>query len=346
MLHELARIILPPGASLRQAVTAIDGADAKIAIVCDDAGRLLGTVTDGDVRRGLLRGLALNAAVSEVMNVHPITAPIGTPRDRAVAIMRRHTIQQLPLIDAAGRVLELVLFEKESVDDIWIVLMAGGEGRRLQPLTEDTPKPLLPVGGQPLIESLVRRFESQGFRRIFLSVNYRAEQFQRHFGDGSAFGVSIAYLHESEPRGTAGSLSALPPASAPIIVMNGDVLTSVDFRNLLAFHGDARAAATMCVREYAFQVPYGVVELDGPCLRAIIEKPKQSVFVNAGIYVLAPEALSRIPSRGRYDMTTLFEGLIAAGGRAAVFPLREYWLDVGRIDDLERARGEYAAIFG
>ena len=157
-MRELARIILPPSASLRQAVTAIDGADAKIAIICDDAGRLLGTVTDGDVRRGLLRGLALNAALSEVMNGHPITAPIGTPRDRAVAIMRRHSIQQLPLIDAAGRVLELVLFDKESVDDIWVVLMAGGEGRRLQPLTEDTPKPLLPVGGQPLIESLVRRF--------------------------------------------------------------------------------------------------------------------------------------------------------------------------------------------
>jgi dTDP-glucose pyrophosphorylase/CBS domain-containing protein len=345
-VRDLRNILLAPTATLRQAVTAIDGADAKIVIVRDECGALVGTVTDGDVRRGLLRGLALDATVAEVMNRRPITAPAGTGWERAHALMRQHAVRQLPLLDDAGQVVELMLFEKEPVDGVWIVLMAGGEGRRLQPLTDDTPKPLLPVGGKPLIESLVRRFADQGFRHIFLSVNYRAAQFHAHFGNGSAFGVRIEYLIEAEPRGTAGSLSALPGTAHPIIVMNGDVLTSVDFRHLLAFHSEQRASATMCVREYAFRVPYGVVELDGQSLRSIIEKPNQSFFVNAGIYVLSPEAIARIPPHGRYDMTTLFERLIVEMDRVAVFPLREYWVDVGRMADLERARNEYASIFG
>jgi dTDP-glucose pyrophosphorylase len=342
----LAKHVVEPDATLRDAVAAIDAGEARIGVVCDRQGVLLGTITDGDIRRALLRGAGLDAPVSQAMNPRPITAPVGTRRDRALALMRKHAVLQLPLVDEAGRACELVLFDEQPLDDILIVLMAGGEGRRLQPLTADTPKPLLPVGGQPVIETLVRRFEEQGFRRIFLSVNYRAEQFEGHFGDGSAFGVSVSYLHEDEPRGTAGSLSALPPVAGPIIVMNADVLTSVDFRHLLAFHGEQRASATMCVREYVLQVPYGVVEIDGQSLRSIAEKPKQSLFVNAGIYVLSPQAVARIPAKGRYDMTTLFEELIADGSRAAVFPLREYWLDIGRMADLERARAEYAAIFG
>jgi len=340
------RHVISPGATLRDAVAAIDAGEARIGIVCDSQGILIGTVTDGDIRRALLRGANLDAHVSQAMNPKPITAPVGIRRHRAYALMRKHAILQLPIVDKAGRVCELVLFDQAPVDSIWVVLMAGGQGRRLQPLTDDTPKPLLPVGGQPLVESLVRRFEDQGFRRIFLSVNYRAEQFQAHFGDGSAFGVAVDYLFEAEPRGTAGSLSALPPTSQPIIVMNADVLTSIDFRHLLAFHAEQQASATMCVREYVFQVPYGVVELDGQSLRSITEKPKQSFFVNAGIYVLSPEALAHIPQQGRYDMTTLFARLISEKDRVAVFPLREYWLDVGRMADLERARDEYATIFG
>jgi dTDP-glucose pyrophosphorylase len=345
-VRDVRKYVLLPNATVRDAVVAIEAGEAKIGIVCDDQGILIGTITDGDIRRALLRGAGLDSAISEAMNSRPITAPVGTSRDRAYALMHKHVILQLPLLDKEGRVAELVLFKQDPVENVWVVLMAGGEGRRLQPLTADTPKPLLPVGGQPLIESLVRRFADQGFRRVFLSVNYRAEQFEAHFGDGSAFGVSVDYLHEAEPRGTAGALSALPPVPAPVIIMNGDVLTSVDFRHLLAFHAEQQATATMCVRQYVFQVPYGVVELDGQKLRAIVEKPKQSFFVNAGIYVLSPEAIARIPASGRFDMTTLFEKLIADGGRTAVFPLREYWLDIGRIADLEQARDEYASIFG
>ena len=345
-MRNLQQHQLAPQATLRDAVAAIDAGEARIGLVCNAEGALVGTITDGDIRRALLRGAGLDAPVAAAMNPKPITAPRDTRRDRALALMRKHAILQLPLVDNAGQVCELVLFEPEPVDGVWVVLMAGGEGRRLQPLTENTPKPLLPVGGQPLIETLVRRFAEQGFRRLFLSVNYRAGQFQEHFGDGSAFGLSIEYLQETEPRGTAGSLCTLPPNSRPIIVMNADVLTSVDFRHLLAFHSEQRASATMCVREYVLQVPYGVVELDGQALRSITEKPKQSLFVNAGIYALSPEAVARIPARGRYDMTTLFERLIADQARAAVFPLREYWLDIGRMADLERAREEFPAIFG
>jgi dTDP-glucose pyrophosphorylase len=345
-VDDLGKYVVAADATLRDAVAAIDAGDARIAFVCNGQGALVGTITDGDIRRALLRGADLGAQVSEAMNAHPIVAPVGTKRARAHALMRKHGILQLPLVDSAGRVAELVLFAPEATDTVWVVLMAGGEGRRLHPLTADTPKPLLPVGGQPLIESLVRRFSEQGFRRVFLSVNYRAEQFQAHFGDGSAFGVTIDYLHENEPRGTAGSLSLLPPVAGPVVVMNADVLTSIDFRHLLAFHAEQKAMATMCVRQYVFQVPYGVVDVDGQTLRAILEKPKQSFFVNAGIYVLSAEAIARIPASGRYDMTALFEQLIAESARTAVFPLREYWLDIGRMADLEQARDDYATIFG
>lgn len=338
--------MLLPVANLRDAVAAIEAGAAKIGLICNERGVLIGTITDGDIRRALLRGATLNSRVTEAMNPRPITVLVGTPKDQGHALMQRHGILQLPLTDNMGRVVELMLFDEEPVDNFWVVLMAGGEGRRLRPLTDDTPKPLLPVGGQPLIETLVRRFADQGFRRFFLSVNYKAEQFEAHFGDGSAFGVTVDYLHEAEPRGTAGALSALPQVQAPIIVMNGDVLTSVDFRHMLTFHAEHQAVATMCVRQYIIQVPYGVVELDGHNLHTIIEKPKQSFFVNAGIYVLSPEAIARIPSTGRYDMTTLFEQLIADGRQTAVFPLREYWLDIGRMADLEQAREEYASIFG
>lgn len=344
----IAPLSLPPDAPVKRAVEILDGNPAHIALVVDETGRLLGTITDGDVRRGLLKGAGIETPVERVMQRQPVTAPLGTGREAAVAIMRRRMILQLPLLDAEGRVASLELLERdETAAATWVVLMVGGEGRRLRPLTADTPKPLLPVGGQPLAETILRRFAEQGFRRFFLSINYKADLFRRHFGDGAALGVAVDYLEEAEPRGTAGSLTLLPQRPpGPIVVMNGDLLTAVDFRYLLDFHRDSGAAATLCVREYALQVPYGVARLDGQRLLSLDEKPSESVFVNAGIYVLSPEVLELIPPSGLYHMTTLLQDLVAGGREVAACPLREYWLDIGRLEDLERAQEEFKQVFG
>jgi NDP-sugar pyrophosphorylase family protein len=258
-----------------------------------------------------------------------------------LALMRRKVIHHLPLIDEDHRLVGLA-----TLDDLvgaverpnWVVLMAGGLGTRLHPLTKECPKPLLKVGEKPILEIILESFAEQGFKQIFLSVNYKAEMIQDYFGEGDRWGVQINYIHEKERLGTAGALSLLPgQPTTPMIVMNGDILTRTSFDSLLKFHEAQNAVATMAVREYDFQVPYGVVRVDGTKIEAIEEKPVQHFFVNAGIYTLSPKALAYIPKNTFFDMPTLFEHLIAANQPTAAYPLREYWIDIGRISDLEKA---------
>jgi NDP-sugar pyrophosphorylase family protein len=228
-----------------------------------------------------------------------------------------------------------------------VVLMAGGMGRRLHPITCDCPKPLIQVGNKPILETILENFIAHGFRRFYISVNYKAEMIKKHFGDGGRWGVEIRYIDEEFALGTAGPLGCLPERSAaPIIVMNGDILTQVNFHQLLAFHAEHRSKATMCVREYDFQIPYGVINLQHHRLVDIEEKPVQRFFVNAGIYALEPEVISMIPKNKHCDMPGLFKEVLQQGYETAAFPVREYWMDVGRIDDLERAKLEYSEVFG
>lgn len=350
MKPQLEAVLIGPAASILDAIKAIDRGAMQIALVVDSERRLLATVTDGDVRRGLLRGTALEAPVTEVMRSNPAAVRSDEGRAGALRLMQRLSIHQVPLLDGEGRVVGL-----ERIDDYvgvhgrenWIVLMAGGLGVRLRPLTETIPKPMLPVGGRPLLESIIRNIKDQGFQRFFISVNHRREVVQDHFGDGSSFGVRIEYLIENESLGTAGALSLLPERPPqPIIVMNADLLTSVGFDHLLQFHADQRAEATMCAREFVSQVPYGVISFDGPRLTEIEEKPTQRYFVNAGIYALSPSVFDLIAKNRPLDMPDLFSALLERKRSAAVFPIREYWMDIGRMDDLQRARDEFAAVFG
>ncbi len=349
-MKNLREILIAPETAILEAIEKIDSGAVQTALVVDGEGRLLGTVTDGDVRRGILKGVPLAAPVSGIMNTEPIAVENTTSRSAILRLMRQWEIGQIPVVDADERVVGLETIAeliRAAQPDTWVVLMAGGLGQRLRPLTEETPKPLLPVGGKPLLETLVESFARQGFHRLFLSVNYKAEMFKAHFGDGARWGVAIEYLHEDRPMGTAGSLSLLPGRPEdPLIVMNADLLTSVDFRCLLDFHESHAADATMCVREYAFQVPYGVAEICNHRLVGVSEKPRHQFFVNAGIYVLGPVALGLIPDDEPFDMPRLFETLIARDGAAAVFPIREYWRDVGHFADLERAQGDFAREFG
>ena len=331
--------------SLRQTIEAITEGSLQIALVVDSEGKLLGTVTDGDIRKAILAGKDLDITAGEAMRSQPITSASKTPRAAILKLMREKRIHQMPLLDDQGRVVDVL-----TVDDMIgaahkpnaVVIMAGGLGTRLHPLTEETPKPMLKVGGKPILETIIQSFIDQGFTNFFVSVNYKANIISEYFGDGSRLGAKINYLHEKSRLGTAGGLSLLPrDIHAPIIVMNGDLLTRISVDALLDFHERESAVATMVVREDHYQVPYGVVEVDGTQIVGVEEKPIQRHLVNAGIYVISQDGLNNIPGDTFYDMPTHFAKLAANGHRTAAFPLHEYWVDIGRLDELERAQREW-----
>ena len=348
-MKDWRKSLVSPDATLRETIQVIDSGALKIALVVDNAKCLLGTVTDGDIRRGILKGYSLEEPARKVMNAHPTAVRQNEGREKILALMRQKQINQIPVVDNDGSVVGLEVLEvilKPHRRDNRVVLMAGGLGVRLKPLTDDVPKPLLRIGGKPILETILENFLEYGFNRFYISVNYKGELIEQYFGDGSRWGAEIRYLHEKEKLGTAGALSLLPEQPAlPLLVMNGDVLTKVNFQQLLDFHLEHKALATMCIREYDFQVPYGVVKIDKYRIYSIEEKPVQRFFVNAGIYVLEPETLSLISKNEYFDMPTLFEKLVANKRETAVFPIREYWLDIGRMDDFQRAEIEFGKVF-
>lgn len=342
--------LIAPENSIFKAMQIIDTSSMQIALVIDEHGRLLGTVTDGDIRRAILKGIQIDEAASKIMNAHPVSVPVNESRENILAIMKKRGIHQIPMVDDHGRVVGI-----ETINDLlqfdyqenWAVLMAGGLGTRLSPLTDDCPKPLLNVGGKPLLETILQNFIEFGFRKFYISVNYKADMIENYFGDGSKWGVCIRYIREDKRLGTAGALGLLPEKpEQPFFVMNGDLLTKVNFQQLLRFHNDSKSKATMCVREYNVQIPYGVVKIDRDKLIGIDEKPLQRFFISAGIYVLEPEVLNTIKKDQYLDMPDLFKELISAKAKTAVFPIREYWLDIGRTGDFEQANGEFKEVFG
>lgn len=334
--------IIKPDAVIGDAVRALNDGGFEIGLVADRERRLLGTVTDGDVRRGLLRGLNMDSPVAGIMKTRPRTATPGTTPGLLLTKMAKAVVRQIPLVDGDGRVVGLVHMREltppiESRDN-WVVLMAGGLGERLRPLTDKTPKPLLSVGSKPILESILEGFVEQKFRRFYISVNYKAAAIKRHFGDGHKWNVEIRYLEEDSRLGTAGALRLVPDRpNTPFIVMNGDLITRVNFQDLLDYHDQQRSKATMCVRQYDFQVPFGVVGINGNRIRMIDEKPVQRFLVNAGIYVLDSGLIELIPAGKNFDMTDLFARVVENRYDTAAFPIHEYWLDVGRLDDLQRA---------
>lgn len=338
-----------PETSIREAIQVLDKSAKQIVLVVDENNRLVGTVTDGDIRRGILKGTSLDDPTQRIMNSAPIVARIDEGRESILAAMQRTGLYHIPLVEEDRRVVGLETLDElihSRVRENRVVLMAGGIGSRLRPLTDKCPKPMLKVGNKPLLETILENFIEYGFHRFYISVNYMADTVKSYFGDGSRWGVDICYLHEDQRLGTAGALSLLPekPMEA-LLVMNGDLLTKVNFKHLLDFHFGHYAQATMCVREYDIQVPYGVVKIDAHRITSIDEKPIHRFFVNAGIYVLEPEALDLISPNTYFDMPTLFEKLIELKKETIVFPIREYWLDVGQLADYDRANGEYREIF-
>lgn len=327
----------------------LDRTALQIAIVVDEHDRLLGTVTDGDIRRGILKGLPLHGKVDEVMNRTPYFAHAGRDASEYRETLHRHRIKHLPLVDDRHQVRSVFFADEMEVPlrlENTVVLMAGGLGTRLQPLTNDVPKPLLRVGDRPILETIIVQLRQHGYYKFVITVNYHKDMIKSYFQDGSRWDCEITYIDEGTRLGTAGSLSLLKrtPREA-LLVMNGDLLTKVNFKQLLNFHLENQSAATMCVREYEYQVPFGVIQTMNDRLLSIVEKPVHKSFVNAGIYVLQPDALEQVPYNQFFDMPDLLKSLVDQGREVSVFPLREYWMDIGQMTDFIKANEEYPQLF-
>lgn len=338
-----------PNTQLEKSIGVMDKGALGIVLVIDDDGVLLGTVTDGDVRRALLKRKTLATPVSEVMCVAPHFAESDWSRGRRLSVMESNRLLQLPVLDVNRRVIGIEtlhdMFDHKQLDNP-VFLMAGGFGTRLQPLTQDCPKPMLKVGEKPILELILQSFADLGFHRFYISTHYLPEVIRDHFGNGSAWNVSIQYVHEEEPLGTGGALGLLPhdEIDLPIFLVNGDLLTRVDYRSLVDFHERHEGSATLCVREYENQIPYGVIKSNGHRITHIVEKPVQRYFISAGIYMLSPELVRSVVPGKRIDMPNLLEREIGAGRDVNMFPIHEYWLDIGRMDDFQRAQSDITVL--
>ncbi|MCJ0972455.1 nucleotidyltransferase family protein [Pseudomonas sp. PS1] len=337
--------LVGPETPLEEAIITLDREALRIVLIVDSERKLLGTLTDGDVRRALLARRPLTGPVSETMCNTPRSAKKGWSRERILKDMEKYQVLQLPITDDAGRVVGLEtlygLLNNQRRDNP-VFLMAGGFGTRLHPLTHTCPKPLLKVGGKPILELILERFVQAGFHRFYISTHYMPEMIREHFGDGEQWGIKICYIHEEHPLGTGGALGLLPhdEIDLPLFVMNGDLLTTLNFQSLLEFHETHQGVATMCVREYEHCIPYGVIQSEGHRIRSMIEKPVHRFFINAGIYLLSPEFVKAVMPNARVDMPTLLEQKIEDGCDVNMFPVHEYWLDIGRMEDYQRAQQE------
>ena len=313
------KVLVREDAKILEVIAVVDRYQTQLAIVVDEANRLIGTVTDGDIRRGILREVPLDRPVKEVLNNNPLVVRQDEDPATVYASMKARSLRSLPILDQEGHIVDVLTLDEipdHHPRNNPVVLMAGGLGMRLRPLTNDTPKPMLSVGQKPVLESIVENLSDQGFYNFYLAVNYLAEKIESHFEFGRDRKVEIQYLREKDRMGTAGALSLLPEKpNEPILVVNG---------------------------EHLYQVPYGVVNVDKTHIRGLEEKPTQRYLINAGIYVLNPDVLDLLDPSGAIDMTDLFEMLIDQEQTVVAFPIREYWTDIGQFEDLQKANDHHA----
>ena len=333
--------ILPANATIEQAIRNLNEATIKIILVANDAGLLEGTISDGDIRRGLLKGLDLHSPITTVIHRTPLVVPPQLGRELVMRLMVANKIQQIPVVDEQHHVIGLHLWDEITSPPLrpnLMIIMAGGMGTRLLPHTKNCPKPLLAVAGKPMLEHIIERANQEGFHRFVLAIHYLGHMIEAHFGTGERLGVRIDYLREQTPLGTAGALGLLNPLpDAPFVVSNGDVMTDICYGELLDFHTQHAATATMAVRVHEWQHPFGVVQTQGVDIVGFEEKPIARSHINAGVYALEPAALSALSADMPCDMPNLFERLQAQAKRTVAYPMHEPWLDVGSSDDLKLA---------
>jgi len=341
MSKNINEFLIKAGQPLIDAIKMIDKNARGIVLVVDDQKRMVGTLTDGDIRRAIIQHIDLNDAVENIarnksgMYAKPITARMGTDTDTLVQMMNSYFIKQIPLIDDQGRVVDIVTWEDlipEGEAELVGVVMAGGFGRRLEPLTFEKPKPMLEIGGKPLIELILLKLKKGGIRDVYVTAHYKSEAIIEHLGDGQKIGLSIKYIKEEVP---------LPTLNKPLVVMNGDVLTSTDIRAVWLAHKSSEADMTVAVREHILTIPYGVVDLVDNRVLSLEEKPQVRKFINAGIYIINPGMLNDIPENTRFDMTDLIKLALRSGKKVASFPIIDYWIDIGHIQDYEKANEDF-----
>lgn len=348
-MYKIDEIKINQNASIKEALEVIDKGAIKVAVVLSDDGLLLGMLNDGDIRRALLKGMSLDDSIAGIINKHPVVANINDTKERILELANEKKLHQIPII-SNGKLIGIqdireFLAPKNKPNKV--ILMVGGLGTRLRPLTNDVPKPMLDVGNKPILHTIVENFAKYGYTDIIMCVNYKSEIIKEYFGNGDKFSVKIEYVLESKRMGTAGALSLLQKRPKDdFFVMNGDLLTNVNFEYLHEYHKDSNALASICIRKYEMQVPYGVVNVRANKVTSIEEKPTQSFFVSAGIYMFSPIVLDFIPKGVFYDMPTLFSELLKHDFPIHPFPIREYWLDIGRMDEYRRANDEYEGVFG
>ena len=347
---DLTSLFVSPHHTMFEVMQRINETAQGISLVLDSKGRLVDTVTDGDLRRAVLRGTDLRRSISELRSEphRPFTMPVSTPRAELARIFRETKLRHIPLVDDVEHVVDMVqlgdlLSDQSSGLGISAVVMAGGYGARLRPLTNEVPKPMLPLRDKPLLEHTIENLRRYGVQQVYMTTHYKPEAFSNHFGDGRAFGVQIDYIHEEQPLGTAGVLSALPQGDDPLLVINGDIVTDVSYEAMWRFHQESDAEMTVGVRQYEFGVPYGVMEMEGSNVRGLTEKPTHHFFVNAGVYLLERGATQLVPPGCSFDMPQLIESLVSLNKKVIGFPISEYWLDIGRMADYEKARSDAEA---
>ena len=343
---ELDKIIVPDTTTINEAMLRLNETAMQILLVTDKQGKFLGTISDGDIRRGLLCGKKFRDTITTIANTSPLCATPSTNKHWLWKEAKKRKLKKIPLIDTQGYITSLIDIEPSAsiqTKDNVAIIMAGGLGTRLRPLTNTIPKPLLPIADTPILETIIKHFCRHGYTRIYLAVNYKADMIKEYFSDGALLGANISYIEETERQGTAGALKLIDPKeiTAPFFVMNGDLLTSLNLEQMLNYHTELDATATIGVKEYDFQVPYGVVKSADHYVHSIDEKPTYRFFVNAGIYILNPEVLHSIPQQTFIDMPDMLEQMFLKKQKVASFPIHEYWMDIGQIEDYKKANEEH-----
>jgi dTDP-glucose pyrophosphorylase/CBS domain-containing protein len=339
----LRNVTTSPVTPIAEAMAQLDKAGTGALVLCTYERILCGVLTDGDIRRAILRREPMNSPCASIATCKPTIAPEGLSQSEMLDLMNQNEIDHLPVVDHENRIVKLVLRKDlipERPLDLSAVIMAGGYGKRLYPLTKSVPKPMLPVGDRPLLELIIQQLRRSGIHDVHLTTHYLPDSIMNHFGNGENFGVRLNYCREDNPLGTAGGLKQMKRPSGPFLVINGDILTGVPFREMLTYHRRHHAVMTVGVRKYDVQVPFGVVECDDVRITSIEEKPSLNFFINAGTYLLEPSAWDYIPESQRFDMTDLIRTLLEARQPVTSFPITEYWIDVGRHEDYQKAQDD------
>lgn len=337
------RLMLSNETKFNDAIKLLDLNGNGVLPVVDKDDKLLGLITDGDIRKAILNN---NLDLEHIINKNPYKLPIETSKNQIVNYLKKIHRRQIPLVDDDNKFIKV--FTLDEIDfnlkPNWVVIMAGGLGTRLGDLTKDTPKPMLKVGAKPMIEHIIDMFVSHGFTKFMLSVNYKAEVIKKYFKDGSKFGIEVKYLEEKKRLGTGGALSLIDiDLDEPFFVTNGDVLSSLDYEKLLEYHKEQTATATMCIRKYSYQIPYGVIEVDDENnIVAMKEKPVKEFFINTGIYILDPEILNHVPKDEFFDMPSLFDVLKSEGKTTKSFEITDYWIDMGKPKDYKKIQNDFS----